>query len=55
MPLVASSPRRRRAGPLVGRWDLRVVDEDAFIEAGRAAYLKAWLDSVQDDAVIRVQ
>ena len=40
---------------VLGRWDLRITDEDAVLAAGRAAYLRAWPDDTQEDAEIRVQ
>jgi hypothetical protein len=39
----------------VGRWDFRITDTDAVVEAGRAAYSKAWPDATPEDALERVQ
>jgi hypothetical protein len=39
----------------VGRWDFRITDTDALVEAGRAAYSKAWPDATPEDALERVQ
>ncbi len=39
---------------VIGRWDYRVTDEDALVDAGRRAYLAAWPDDTQEDAEYRV-
>ena len=39
---------------VVGRWDYRVIDEEALIAAGRRAYLDAWTDDTPEDAEFRV-
>ena len=44
------------AGPfvsVVGRWDFRVADEAALVEAGRRAYLASWPDDTPEDASVR--
>lgn len=38
---------------VVGRWDFRVTDETALVEAGRRAYLAAWPNDTPEDAAIR--
>lgn len=40
---------------VVGRWDFRVTDPDAFLAAGRRAYAKMWPDDTAEDAELRVQ
>jgi hypothetical protein len=40
---------------VVGRWDFRVTDSAAVVEAGRQAYLRAWPDDTPDDAAYRVE
>ncbi len=40
---------------LLGRWDFRVTDEAALVEAGRSAYLRSWPDQEREDAELRVQ
>lgn len=40
---------------VVGRWDFRVTDSAALVEAGRQAYLRAWPDDTPDDATYRVE
>ena len=40
---------------LSGQWDFRLTDPTATIQAGRAAYLRAWPDDSADDADARVQ
>jgi hypothetical protein len=45
-------------GPMLSifrRWDLNILDEAAVIDAGRAAYLRAWPDDTEEDASVRVQ
>ncbi|GGB80090.1 hypothetical protein N798_01065 [Knoellia flava TL1] len=39
---------------VVGRWDFRVTDPEAFVEAGRRAYAEAWPDDTAEDAEIAV-
>lgn len=36
--------------PVVGRWDYRITDPDALVDAGRRAYLNAWPDDPLEDA-----
>lgn len=38
----------------VGRWDFLIEDHEAVMQAGRAAYLKAWPTSLPEDAEERV-
>lgn len=40
---------------VLGRWDFRITHEAAAIAAGRIAYLRAWPDDTEEDAVTRVQ
>jgi hypothetical protein len=35
---------------LLGRWDFRVTDEAALIQAGRSAHLHSWADRDREDA-----
>jgi hypothetical protein len=39
---------------VLGRWDYLVTDAAALLEHGRAAYLQAWPDDTDDDALVRV-
>ena len=39
---------------VVGRWDYRIVDEDAAVAAGRAAYSRVWPDDTEEDATAAV-
>lgn len=39
---------------VVGRWDYRIVDESALIDAGRAAYARMWADDTEEDAALAV-
>lgn len=48
----------RASGPVltvVGRWDYRVTDAEAVMEAGKAGYLAHWVDDTAEDAEFRVQ
>jgi len=40
---------------VVGRWDFRVTDPEAFLAAGRRAYAETWPDDTDEDAEIAVQ
>jgi len=40
---------------VLNRSDYRITDVDAVIAAGRAAYLTAWPDDIEEDAQVRVQ
>lgn len=40
---------------VVGRWDFRVTDPEAFLSAGRRAYAETWPDDTAEDAEIAVQ
>lgn len=40
---------------VLGRWDYRIVDPQALIQEGRAAYLTASPDDTEDGAEVRVQ
>lgn len=37
-----------------GRWDFQVLDPEAVVAAGRAAYLAAWPDDPEEDIEVRV-
>lgn len=39
---------------VLGRWDFRITDASALVEAGRSAYLAAWPDDTRADAEVRV-
>lgn len=39
---------------VVGRWDYEVVDAEALVAAGRAAYVNLWADDTHEDAVAAV-
>ncbi len=48
----------RPSGPIltvVGRWDYRVTDPEAVMEAGRRSYLAHWTDDTDEDAHVHVQ
>lgn len=40
---------------VVGRWDYRVTDPDALLQAGRRGYLAHWSDDTDEDAAFHVQ
>jgi len=40
---------------VLGRWDFRITDPEAFLSAGRRAYAKTWPDDTAEDAEIAVQ
>jgi hypothetical protein len=39
---------------VVGRWDYRVTDPDALVDAGRRAYLNYFTEDTVEDAALRV-
>lgn len=39
---------------VLGRWDYRVLDEDALVGAGRSSYLRSWPEDTPEDAELRV-
>ncbi|WP_392542319.1 hypothetical protein [Oryzobacter telluris] len=40
---------------VVGRWDYRITDPDALIDAGRRTYLEYWTDDIPEDAELHVE
>ncbi|WP_404385468.1 hypothetical protein LL946_05210 [Knoellia locipacati] len=40
---------------VLGRWDFRITDPEAFLAAGRRAYAKTWPGDTAEDAEIAVQ